>query len=142
MVIGGGDTVSTSPLPPPVHLPLTLTHAQNETADTLFFVVPRSVLIDRLLIVDGKSRRYAMVPAYDMVFFAQNRSTGNGQVPGCSFILSVRYPFTLEQRTMAGFRFTRPGSWSGNPKFTHVCNPVSVLGWRGKADASASSRII
>ena len=30
-----------------------------------------------------------MVPAYGMVFSIQNPSTGNGKIPGCSFILSV-----------------------------------------------------
>ena len=35
-------------------------------------------------LVDGKSRRYAMIPAFGMVLLPQNPSTGNGQVPGCS----------------------------------------------------------
>ena len=31
-----------------------------------------------------------MIPAYDnMVILSQNPSTANGQIPGCSFILSV-----------------------------------------------------
>ena len=39
--------------------------------------------------VDGKSRRYAMIPAFGMVILPQNPSTGDGQIPGCSCILSV-----------------------------------------------------
>ena len=30
-----------------------------------------------------------MVPAFGMVILTQNPSTGNGQIPGCSCILSV-----------------------------------------------------
>ena len=41
--------------------------------------------------VGGKSRRYAMVPAFGMVILSQNLSTGNGQTPGYSCILSVDY---------------------------------------------------
>ena len=33
-----------------------------------------------------------MVPAFGMVILPQNPSTGNGQVPGCSCILSVVRP--------------------------------------------------
>ena len=29
-----------------------------------------------------------MIPAYGMVSLTQNPSTGNGQIPGCSFIFS------------------------------------------------------
>ena len=58
-----------------------LIHANNETTDTPFVAVPRSVLY--ILVVDGKSRRCAMVP--------QNASTctGNGKIPGCNIIISV-----------------------------------------------------
>ena len=40
-----------------------------------------------MLVVDGKSRRYALVSVYGMVFLPS--STGNGKISGCSFILSV-----------------------------------------------------
>ena len=63
-------------------------HGKNATADTLFFTVPRSVL--QILVVDGKPRRYAMVPAFGIVILPQNHNTENGQAPGQSCILSVR----------------------------------------------------
>ena len=40
----------------------------------------------------GKSRRYAMVPAFGMDILPQTLSTGNGQVPGWSCVISVGYP--------------------------------------------------
>ena len=39
--------------------------------------------------MDGKYRRYVMLPAYGMVVLPKNPSTGNGQIPGWSCILSV-----------------------------------------------------
>ena len=48
------------------------------------------------MVVDGRSRRYAMVPAFGMVISPQNLSTGNGQVPGCSCILSVGVPVPVQ----------------------------------------------
>ena len=43
--------------------------------------------------MDGKSRRYAMIPAFGMVILPHNPNTGNGQVPGWSCILSMGIPF-------------------------------------------------
>ena len=42
---------------------------------------------------DGKSRRYAMIPALGMVILPKNPSTENGHVPGWSCILSVDGPY-------------------------------------------------
>ena len=36
-----------------------------------------------------------MIPAFGMIILPQNLSTGNGQVPGCSCILSVATSFEL-----------------------------------------------
>ena len=57
-----------------------VTHAQNALNSSLFSTVPRLLL--EILVVDGKSRRYAMVPAFGMVTLPQDPSTGNGQLPG------------------------------------------------------------
>ena len=38
--------------------------------------------------MDGDFQRCAMVPAYGTVWSPQNPGTGNGQIPGCSFILT------------------------------------------------------
>ena len=53
----------------------------------MFLIVEREM--------DGKSRRHAMVPASGMVILPQNLSTGDGQVPGWSCILSMaRGPYS------------------------------------------------
>ena len=41
-----------------------------------------------------------MVPAYGMVFLLPNSSTGNGKIPGCSFILSVGRAERAHDRVM------------------------------------------
>ena len=63
----------------PQHTHLTI-HPQNALncryIHTLFFTVPRSVLY--ILVVDGKSR-YAMVPAFGMVFYPRILVLGIGR---------------------------------------------------------------
>ena len=51
--------------------------------------------------VDRKSRQYydiVMVPAFGMIILPQNRSTENGQAPGCSCIITM----VIRQRLILG----------------------------------------
>ena len=48
----------------------------------------------------------AMVPAYGMVFLPHNPSTDDGQIPGCSFILS------MASNTYARVSYCRVSGWS------------------------------
>ena len=61
--------------------------------------------LSTLLLVDRKTRRYAMVPAYGIVLLNHNPSTVNGQIPGCSFILFT--PSALDGKTAEYGRCSR-----------------------------------
>ena len=52
--------------------------------------------------MDVESQRYTMIPAFGMVILTQNLSTGNVQVPGCSFILSVGTRIVITSVLAAG----------------------------------------
>ena len=73
--------------------------------------------------MDGKSRRYAMVTAFDMVILPQNLSTGNGKIPGCSCILSVDNDGNVKTSSTgggSGGSVRRPGQVSPHTVYDRV----------------------